>query len=181
MARPRKTSTLTGDNVYEFSWRSELPYANGLGKRGASLSDFWDADMVRAIQYAYKAARNAASKDSVPFNLSEDELLYLMRRSLGRCEITGIRFNGDNFSVSRRRPFVPSIDRIEPKEPYSLENCRLVAWIVNLAISDWGEDIFWVMVKAAGKRGRYSGQANESEELRINRAAKDELDRLAEG
>lgn len=127
---------------------------------GASLSDFWDADMTRAVAAAYNAAGAASAKRSVPFPLTHDELIYMMRRSLGRCEITGIRFSADNFSLSRRRPFVPSIDRIDPRGLYELDNCRLVAWIVNLAISDWGEDIFWTMVKAAGKRGRYAPLAD---------------------
>lgn len=122
--------------------------------RDLSIADFWEPDMVRAMRMAYKATLSATSKAGVQFDLTNEGLAYLMRRSLGRCEVSGIRFSGDNFSSSRRRPFIPSIDRIKPQGPYDLVNCRLVAWIVNLSISDWGEDIFWQMVKAAWKRGR---------------------------
>ena len=163
--------------VAEFPWRNNAEYANGLGKRGARLSDFWEADMVRALELAYKAARANATKEGQPFLLTTDELLFLMRRSLGRCEISGIQFTSDNFTVSRRRPFTPSIDRILAKEPYSLDNCRLVCTIVNIAIGDWGEDVFWQMVKAAGKRGRYSEPGNLSD--KSERAAQEALDRLA--
>ena len=131
-------------------WDQLIAERNGI----LYIPDYWDADMIRAIRSAYKVTRSASLKSGIGFELTEEELAYLMRRSLGRCEVSGLKFSGDNFTTSKRRPFIPSIDRIKAKEPYDLNNCRLVAWIVNLSLSDWGEDIFWQMIKAAWKRGR---------------------------
>ena len=37
-----------------------------------------------------------------------------------------------------RRPFAPSLDRIDPGEPCSRRNCRLVLQAVNFALNAWG-------------------------------------------
>jgi hypothetical protein len=55
----------------------------------------------------------------------------------GRCLLSGIEFDMTPFS-GKRRPFAPSIDRIDPSRGYSKGNCRLVCVAVNYAMSDWG-------------------------------------------
>ena len=56
----------------------------------------------------------------------------------GVCEVTGIAFErkGD------RRPFMPSIDRIDSSKGYTPENCRVVLWIINAAKQALPEDDF---------------------------------------
>lgn len=44
------------------------------------------------------------------------------------------------FSYSKRSPNLPSIDRIDPKGPYTKENCRLILWWLNRALIDLGEE-----------------------------------------
>ena len=73
----------------------------------------------------------------------------IIERSKGRCELTGIKFSSRVIGMPQKRPFIPSVDRIEPREPYTFRNCRLVCWIVNMARNERGDEVFWEMVRAA--------------------------------
>jgi len=95
-----------------------------------------------ALGQAHRAAQSSAWRKGEPFDLDAAGLFKLLDRSGGRCEITGIEFSDEPCGSSRKRPFIPSIDRIKAKEPYSLENCRLVCWAANLALHDWGDEVF---------------------------------------
>ena len=50
-----------------------------------------------------------------------------------------------------RRPFAPSLDRIDPGEPCSRRNCRLVLQAVNFALKAWGDDVFLAIAGGAIK------------------------------
>lgn len=90
-------------------------------------------------------ARERSRKRNMPCDLTKKDILDMVVRSGGRCELTGIWFNNkDGDSV--RNPWAPSIDRIDSKKPYSKDNCRLVCYAINTAISEWGEDIFKAMI-----------------------------------
>lgn len=87
------------------------------------------------------AARNTSYK-SKGEGLSEEAVRKLVARANGRCELTGIPFTGDKPVRSTRRPFIPSIDRVRAGLPYSIDNCRLVCFSVNVALNEWGDDVF---------------------------------------
>jgi hypothetical protein len=65
----------------------------------------------------------------------------MAERAKGRCEVSGIPFNFKKREGKRRRPWVPSIDRIVAGGPYSFENCRLVCSGVNYAMNEWGPEL----------------------------------------
>lgn len=75
-------------------------------------------------------------------SFTEDELNVLIRRSGGRCEVTGIPFSDSKIKSAVRKPFMPSVDRVDSRSPYSFENCRLVCLTVNIAINEWGDRVF---------------------------------------
>jgi hypothetical protein len=58
----------------------------------------------------------------------------------GCCAISGLPFSlevvGDG---QARRPFAPSLDRIDRHKPYTRQNVRLVVSIANFAMNAWGE------------------------------------------
>ena len=97
----------------------------------------------------YRRARANAVTRSLEFLLTEREFDEIVRRAAGACELTRIPFSLDNDSLSKRRPFGPSLDRINCGLPYTKSNCRLIAVCVNAALSDWGEAVFRTMVAAA--------------------------------
>jgi hypothetical protein len=48
-----------------------------------------------------------------------------------------------------RKAFAPSLDRMDPEQPYVRENCRLVRVCVNFALNAFGDDVFLEMAKGA--------------------------------
>jgi len=69
-------------------------------------------------------------------------LIKLFERNSGRCALTGMPFRLEHYEKSRRNPYAPSIDRIDNGLGYTEGNVRLVLTFVNLAIADYGEDVF---------------------------------------
>lgn len=93
----------------------------------------------------YKTSCKNAKRKERDFSLSWDDMMFLVARSNGRCELTGIAFqNITNLKLKERQPFQPSIDRIDSTKGYVLDNCRLICVAANLAINSWGD---WVLME----------------------------------
>ncbi len=75
-----------------------------------------------------------AKKKGICFNLGKDWIE--IRMLAGYCEITGVEFD----FTAATGPFSPSIDRVESGGGYTEENCRVVCWVLNAAMNDWGLD-----------------------------------------
>jgi len=73
-------------------------------------------------------------------HLSAEDIKELLLISNGRCAITGIKFHTKLHGV--KRPYYHSIDRIDSSIGYSKDNCRLVCYAVNVAMMDWGAEVF---------------------------------------
>ena len=135
--------------------RDRLWKQNRLQEPRRGLEKRW-AHFPEGIEIVQKAGEAAEAafwyRKGAPYLLTPFDLVDLMIRSDAECEVTGIPFNDEMVPGCKRRPFIPSIDRINPKEPYRFENCRLVCWVVNRALGDWGDDVFWRMVRAASER-----------------------------
>jgi hypothetical protein len=118
----------------------------------AQLKEYWSA-FPAGVGLVMRAGETAQTgfvyRKGAPYLLTYYDLIEMMVRSQGRCEISGIQFSDEQIPGCSRRPFIPSIDRIKPKEPYIFDNCRLVCWAVNRALGEWGDEVFWRIVKAA--------------------------------
>ena len=124
-------------------------------KVNAELARLWGGflDGISLVMRAAGTVRNGyAYRDGPPFLLTQPEVEDLMIRSQARCEVSGVPFSGLIVPGCRKRPFIPSFDRIRAKEGYTPDNVRLVCWAVNLAISEWGDDIFHTIVKSTMQR-----------------------------
>lgn len=102
----------------------------------------------------YLDTKAGAKRRDLPFTITEAQFLALCVASKGRCSLTGIPF-----SLRRscsRRPFVPSVDRIDSAKGYVKGNVRLVACCVNIALGEWGEPVFRAM--AEGYLMKYPSQ-----------------------
>lgn len=77
--------------------------------------------------------------------MPREHLEFIIKRSQGRCEVTGIPFD---WGSDMREPYAPSVDRIDPKRGYSLDNCRMVCLSVNMAMNVWGEDVLLTIGQA---------------------------------
>lgn len=90
----------------------------------------------------YERARDRARSKEIPFNLTRGQLRDIALLSAGRCEVTGLQFTWDKSNYCQFSPFAPTLDRIVPRIGYSASNCRIVCHAANLAMADWGEEVF---------------------------------------
>lgn len=70
--------------------------------------------------------------------------MTVQNKICSQCKIP-FEFNKTNFI---RRPFAPSIDRINAKLGYTKDNVRLVCTIVNMVLNEFGDNIFDKMCRA---------------------------------
>lgn len=96
----------------------------------------------------YRNSKKRAEKNSMAFDISEDYLQRLWVNGDGKCALTGIRFSCDGADSAARRPFAPSLDRIDRRKGYIKRNVRIVCVAVNMALFTWGENVFDEVVKA---------------------------------
>jgi hypothetical protein len=90
--------------------------------------------------------RNGA--DGPPF--TQQDLVALWDDCNGRCKITRLEFSDEKVGRGQaKRAYAPSLDRINPEEPYTVANCRLVMVAVNFALNAWGDDVYMKLARAA--------------------------------
>jgi hypothetical protein len=112
----------------DISWEAQV--ADGLSNSGSWLSSM------------YQRTKDRARSRDVLFLLSKDQLREIALRSDGRCELTHVPFNWDRPAEVLFPPFAPSLDRITPRGGYNAGNCRLICYAANMALADWGENVF---------------------------------------
>ena len=116
-------------------------------------TDWW-ADEVEAARAGKKcvlaamlaASKHRAGQKGFDFDLTMPKLLALAAESGGRCAVSGVQFSGKR--IGTRRPLMPSLDRIDCKQGYTIANCRLVCVVVNYAISDFGEGALRIVARS---------------------------------
>lgn len=104
----------------------------------------------RVTSWVWQKTKNTkywCDQKGVAFDLHEgDNITRLEERyAKGLCEMTGFPFR---LVPGGRDWDTPSIDRIDPSKGYTYDNVRLVLWIMNVSMSNWGEDrLHTVMTK----------------------------------
>lgn len=98
-----------------------------------------------------RSAKRRAQQRELPMLLTTADIERMLESSEFRCEVTGIPFDMTDGKDLRRAPFRPSLDRKNPRVGYELGNVRLVCVIVNAALGEWGDPVFWRMVEAASE------------------------------
>lgn len=82
----------------------------------------------------HSSVKGSAKKRGIEFRLSVE--WFQERLDAGVCEMTGLPFD----MTQKRGRNTPSVDRRDPSGPYSPENCRMVLWSLNHALSNHGEE-----------------------------------------
>ena len=67
------------------------------------------------------------------------DLLEMARASDWRCAVTGLQMTLE--VINGRRPYAPSIDRIDSALDYVPGNVRVVCVAANLAMNVWGDEV----------------------------------------
>lgn len=86
------------------------------------------------LQTAIITIHTRAKKKDLPFDLTESWLEEKLKP--GVCELTGMKLYMGN---EPRHPHKWSVDRIDSRNGYLTNNCRIVSLHVNLALSNYGE------------------------------------------
>ena len=107
--------------------------------------------MQRYIQHMIAQAKEGAVKRGIYWRLTDEDVLRLVAASGFRCAITGIRFSFSWEPGWARRPWVPTIDRIESAGHYVPGNVRLVCFAANHAMREWGAGVFLHLVDACNE------------------------------
>lgn len=88
-----------------------------------------------------KTKQNAKGRRGIHFELTQDDLHRMLNECGWQCSVSGQPFTLE--VISGKRPYAPSIDRIDSSKGYTADNCRIVCVAVNYAMNVWGEAILW--------------------------------------
>ena len=92
------------------------------------------------IRKLIAAAKFRANKQGVNFDIDLD---YMMELYTGKCQVTGRVFDFNSYNKPGQvNPNAPSIDRIIPALGYTKGNVRLITYHLNVAISEYGLEMF---------------------------------------
>ena len=88
--------------------------------------------------YLLREIRRRSTKKGLPCDLMNhlDEINH--RIAKGVCEMSGIPLR---LTQGKMVYNSPSIDRIKPEKGYIYSNIRIVCFAMNMAMSNWGEDV----------------------------------------
>lgn len=56
------------------------------------------------------------------------------------CEATGIELSMEELKDVRVNPLKPTLDRIDSKKGYTMDNTQLVCWWYNVMKQDWSNE-----------------------------------------
>jgi len=90
----------------------------------------------------FRQSKRRAVKHSLDFNIELNYLYKIWEKQDGRCALTDMAFSLKDVDSSKRRPFIPSLDRIDRKKGYTKGNVRIVTVAVNMALFTWGDSVF---------------------------------------
>ena len=148
VSKARRHRNLPRIRSYWAEWRAEnseraSEYSKSYQRRNCSDID-WRARKMLKMCKANAKHRNI--QFDIPVEWFRDKL------SAGVCEVTRISFDLEipprSERGSRTVPFAPSVDRIEQGGPYSVGNVRMVAFIYNVARSDFRDEDLLTLARA---------------------------------
>lgn len=122
-------------------------------------------------------AKRRATKRKLQFDLNREFLIKQWFLQNGKCAVTGL-----NLEIPQERtggkasPYSPSIDRIDSTQGYIRSNVRLVCYVVNCSLHDYGIHVFDKIAMAYINRFIDSCQNENKKEL-VNLSKKQLLDK----
>ena|SRR5882672_5124495 len=108
----------------------------------------------RSLFWAYcirtaNAARHRAKQKKIPFSIDAYFIDQLLIDQDYCCAISSLPLKPPVGGLSA---FGPSLDRIVPSLGYVPGNVRIVNYLINSAMADWGEENFLLVAKAIGAK-----------------------------
>lgn len=125
----------------------------GIIQKSAPIIIGMDAQEAKIfLQSLLSRTRQRAISAGVECALTITDLCALFEQGNGACALSGIPFTEKEIPGKRFRPWVPSIDRINPGGPYSKDNCRLICAYINIAMNQFGEKLLIYVARAIAKK-----------------------------
>ena len=131
---------------------SKKNYHRRAEKRRLYASNKYYTDIFGAL---IVNAKSRAKLSKRPFSIDKFVIQNMYDNQNGCCALTGIKFLTEKSDIHSRRPFTPSIDRIDTNKGYTIDNIRLVCSIVNIALSDFGDEAFATMCNSFVANNKY--------------------------
>lgn len=107
----------------------------------------------------HKRTLSRARTKGREYILGSEIIRQMLEEAKDRCVLTGLAFDYNERTDDEewlRRPLSPSIDRIDNRRGYELDNIRIVCTAVNIAINEWGLETFdkvcRALIKKSGER-----------------------------
>ena len=110
---------------------------------------------IRELKRIFTRSQDRAKKYSMEHTLTFDEFFKIWEYSNGICAISGVPFSNVKSEGCRRRPFYPSLDRIDSKKGYVYGNVRIVCIIANIARSDFDDGSLVYLAKSIANNSSY--------------------------
>lgn len=116
----------------------------------------------KILQMRFLAARNRSKKQNIPFNITKKYLKELWDKQNGVCAISGLKMTFDH--CNGRTPTNVSIDQINHKNGYTVDNIQLVCMAVNQMKSDMAMEDLYKFCNAIieNKKGKEKGLNEEN-------------------
>jgi hypothetical protein len=110
----------------------------------APAFDTCPSDIHHVLKSVVSGAQSRARRAGRPFDPELLSLVFALYVAQGgRCALSGLCFDLRIIGSGKaRRPFAPSLDRIDSTGGYTRDNVRLVCQAVNFALNAYGEDTF---------------------------------------
>lgn len=90
--------------------------------------------------YMFYATMSVSKRKGLQFDLTKEWIKK--RLDAGVCELSGLLFKIGGHRAECREGNIPSIDRIDAKKGYTKDNCRMILWSINHALSNRGLNYF---------------------------------------
>jgi hypothetical protein len=102
-----------------------------------------DRYLLSAIRTKLSQAKQNNKRNNLPFNITADYLYNLFKKQDKKCAISGLKMN-----ITKRDPYMLSIDKIIPSKGYVEGNVQWTCWAVNRAKGDMSLDELLTICKA---------------------------------
>lgn len=135
------------DNKDQILENYKIKYLNSrINRLNNSKNNYYNKTKFFANLIRSTKARSV--KNNFNFDLDKDFIEQLFIKQSGLCAVSKLKFVFEKDNNFKRRPFAPSLDRIDPSKGYIKSNIRFVCVIVNLALNEFGDKSFDLMCRS---------------------------------
>lgn len=117
----------------------------------AAVYGDWEAcspsEIARVARLMHLGMVHRSAKRGLERSITREQIASLLQATDGLCMVTGIPLSlSAKAPGCRVSPWMPSLDRIDSSKGYTPANCRIVCYLANIAMSQFGEDALRLML-----------------------------------